>query len=79
MFSFKNNTDRKGYTGYFLPKEKNEWLWCYDWRAKPFLTTSKKKELRTYDNIENIPSGQKDSYTNDCLLEYPRVLQRKLQ
>ena len=28
-------------------------------------------DLRTYDNIRKIETGQVDDYTTDCLLDYP--------
>ena len=30
-----------------------------------------KNDLRTYDNIKKIATGQGDDYTTDCLLDYP--------
>ena len=30
-----------------------------------------KNDLRTYDNILNIETGQGDDYTTECLLDYP--------
>ena len=30
-----------------------------------------KNDLRTYDNIRKIATGQGDDYTNGCLLDYP--------
>ena len=30
-----------------------------------------KNDLKTYDNIRKITTGQGDDYTTDCLLDYP--------
>ena len=30
-----------------------------------------KSDIRTYDNIRKIATGQGDNYTTDCLLYYP--------
>ena len=30
-----------------------------------------KNEMRTYDNIQKITTGQEDGYTTDYLLDYP--------
>ena len=32
-----------------------------------------KKDLRTYDNIQNIATGQEYDYSTGCLLDYPYV------
>ena len=32
-----------------------------------------KKDLRTYDNIQNIATGQGYDYSTGCLLDYPYV------
>ena len=34
-----------------------------------FLISSK-NDLRTYDNIRKITTGQRDDYTTGCLLDY---------
>ena len=30
-----------------------------------------KNDLKAYDNISKIPTGQSDDYTTGCLLDYP--------
>ena len=30
-----------------------------------------KNDMRTYENIQNIETGQGDDYTTVCLLDYP--------
>ena len=38
---------------------------------KIFFDQTVKNDLRTYDNIRKISSGQGDDYTTTCLLDYP--------
>ena len=35
-----------------------------------FFDQPVKNNLRTYDNIQKIATGQKYDYTNGCLLDY---------
>ena len=35
-----------------------------------FFDQPVKNNLRTQDNIQKIATGQKDDYTNSCLLDY---------
>ena len=35
-----------------------------------FFDQPVKLNLRTYDNIQNIATGQGDDYTTDCFLDY---------
>ena len=39
---------------------------CYS-----FFDQRVKKDLRTYDNIRKIETGQGDDYTTGCLIDYP--------
>ena len=36
-----------------------------------FFDQSVKTDLRTYDNIQKLATGQGDDYTTGCLLDYP--------
>ena len=45
-------------------------LQCYDQWKKSLWWTSK-NDLRTYDNIWKIATGQGDDYTTGCFLDYP--------
>ena len=36
-----------------------------------FFDQSVKTDLRTYDNIQKLATGQVDDYTTGCLLDYP--------
>ena len=38
--------------------------------GKNFFDQPIKNNLRTYDNIRKIATGQPDDYTSSCLLEY---------
>ena len=39
--------------------------------AKNFFDHSLKSDLKTYDDIRKIATGQGDDYTIGCLLDYP--------
>ena len=36
-----------------------------------FFDQPVKSDMRTYDNIQKIATGQGDDYTTGCLLDYP--------
>ena len=40
-------------------------------QGRHFFDQPIKFDLRTYDNIEKIVTGQDDGYTTGCLLDYP--------
>ena len=40
-------------------------------QGRHFFDQPVKFDLRTYDNIEKIVTGQDDGYTTGCLLDYP--------
>ena len=40
------------------------------WLGDSFFDQPVKNNLRTYDNIHKIPTGQWDDYTTGCLLNY---------
>ena len=42
---------------------------CYDWR-KNIFDQSVKIDIKTYDNIRKIATGQREYYTTSCLLDY---------
>ena len=37
-----------------------------------------KSDLRTYENIEKVSTGQGDDYTTGCLLEYYKMIATNL-
>ena len=39
--------------------------------GRNFFDQPIKNDLKTYDNIRNIATGQGDNYTRGCLLDYP--------
>ena len=39
--------------------------------GKDFFDQPIKSDLKTYDNIKKIATGQYDYYTTGCLLDYP--------
>ena len=39
--------------------------------GRNFFDQTLKNNLRTYDNIRKIATGQVDDYTIGCLLDYP--------
>ena len=52
-----------------LWKQKITMLWQMEdkkWSNQPI-----KNDLKTYDNIRKIATGQGDDYTTGCLLDYP--------
>ena len=38
--------------------------------GESFFDQPVKKDMRTYDNIQKMSTGQKDDYTTGCLLDY---------
>ena len=39
--------------------------------VRNFFNQTIKNDLKTYDNIRKITTGQGDDYTTGCLLDYP--------
>ena len=60
---YRLNANRRGYTGYFLPKVE-----IID--GQSFFDQPIKNDTRTYDNFWKISTTEKDSYTTGCLLDY---------
>ena len=67
---FENEIDRKVYTWYYLPKVEIK-----DYNVKideqNFFDQAVKSDMRTYDNVLKIFTGQGDGYITGCLLDYP--------
>ena len=59
-----------GHTEYFLPKVK-----IIDYKVmidgQNLFDQPVKNDIRTYDNIRKIASGQGSDYTTNSLLDYP--------
>ena len=69
VLSFENQDNRKARTGYCLPKvEIKDCNIIID--GKNFFDKPVKSDMRTYDNIHKIATGQGDDYTTGCLLDY---------
>ena len=66
---FENETDREVHTKYYLPnveiKDCNVIIDGINLFDKPI-----KNNLKTYDNIRKISTGQRDDYLTGCLLDY---------
>ena len=59
---FENEDDRKVSTGYYFPKvEIKDYNVMFD--GKIFFDQPVKNNLRTYDNVRKIETGQGDNYT----------------
>ena len=70
VLSFENNGDRASYTRCYLPKvEIKSYNAMIDGRN--FFDQPVKNNLRTYNNIQKIATGQGDDYTTGCLQDYP--------
>ena len=69
MLSFQNDADRTVHTGYFLPKvEINDCNVKIDGRN--FFDQPMNDDIKTYENIRKIATGQGDDYRTGCLLDY---------
>ena len=61
--------DRKVHSGYYLSKaEIKDYNVMID--GKNIFDQLVKNNIRTYDNIRKISTGQRDDYTTGCLLDY---------
>ena len=69
MLSFENEDDRKSHSTYYLPKvEIKDYNVMID--GKNFFDQPINSNLKTYENIRKIATGQGDVYTTGCLLDY---------
>ena len=68
--SFKYDDGSESHKQHYLPiveiKEHNVII-----DGKNFLDQPRKNDLKTYDNIRQIVTGQGHDYTARCLLDYP--------
>ena len=62
--SFKDDDGRESCEQYFLPTVEIK-----DYNI--MIDQPIKNDLKTYDNIRKIATGQGDDYTTGCLLDYP--------
>ena len=68
--SFKDENSRESCKQYHLPtvEIKNHNVMSY---GRNFFDQTMKNDLRTYNNIRQIVTGQGDNDTTGCLLDYP--------
>ena len=70
VLSFEHDNDQRSYKRYFLPRVKikdcNVMI-----NRQIFFDKPAKNDLRTYENIWKIVTGQGDDYTTGCLVDYP--------
>ena len=66
---FENESDREAHAGYYLPKvEIKDYNVMID--GKNLFDHPVKNDLRTYENVQTIATGQGDACTTGCLLNY---------
>ena len=67
---FKDENGQDNYKQYYLPTvEIKDYNVMIDGRY--FFDHPIKNDLKTYDNIRKIATGQGGDYTTGCLLDYP--------
>ena len=68
--SFENDNGRESHKQYYLPTVE---IKDYDvmFNGRNFFDQPIKNDLKTYDNIRKIATGQGDDYTTGCLVNYP--------
>ena len=69
VLSFENEDDRTSHSTYYLPKvEIKDYNVMID--GKNVFDQPINSDLKTYENIRKIATGQGDDYTTGCLLDY---------
>ena len=68
-WSFETEEDTKVHTGYYLPTVEIKYFDVMIDR-KDFLDQPVKRDMRTYDNVQKIATGQGDDSTAGCILDY---------
>ena len=69
VLSFENEDDTTSHSTYYLPKvEIKDYNVMID--GKNFFDQPINSDLKTYENIRRIATGQGDDYTSGCLLDY---------
>ena len=67
---FENGNVRTSHSEYYLPKvEIKDYNVKIDGRN--FFNQPINNDIKTYENIRKIATGQGDDYTTGCLLDYP--------
>ena len=67
---FEDNAHRTSYNRSFLPTVEVKFYSVIN-DGKNFLDQPVNHNLRTYENIRKIATGQGHDYTTGCLLDYP--------
>ena len=67
---FENENDRTSHSNYYVPKVevKNHNVKI---DGRNFFDQPINNNIKTYENIRKIVTGQGDDYTTGCLLDYP--------
>ena len=69
VLSFENENDRTSHSTYYLPKvEIKDYNVMID--GKNFFDQPINSNIKTYEKIRKIATGQGDDYTTGCLLDY---------
>ena len=67
---FEKENGRTSHSEYYLPKvEVKDYNVNID--VKKFFDQPINNDIKTYENIRKIATGQGDDYTTGCLLDYP--------
>ena len=67
---FEKENGRTSHSEYYLPKvEVKDYNVNID--DKNFFDQPVNNDIKTYENIRKIATGQGDDYTTGCLLDYP--------
>ena len=70
MYSFENENGRVSHSEYYLRKVEIK-----DYNIKIFVKNifdqPMNNDIKTYENIRKIATGQGDDYPTGCLLDYP--------
>ena len=70
VLSFKDDDNRENHNQCYLPTvEIKDYNVMID--GKNLFDQPIKNDLKTYDNIRKVATGEGDDYTNGCLLDYP--------
>ena len=69
VLSFENENDRTSHSNYYLPKVEMKGYNVMN-NVKNFFDQPINSELKTYENIRKIATGQWGDYTTGCLLDY---------
>ena len=69
ILSFENEDDRTSHSTCYLPKVEIK-DYNVTIHGQNFLDQPRNRDLKTYENIRRIATGQGDDYASGCLLDY---------